>query len=99
MHDLESPSTIFKQKIVATHRTKKPVTVYKLLSRRRWTKISMVCTAKAMMNTAIWTTVLPPKKLPKKAALLRTAVDRFLKSVSKAKAPRPQTLADERSRV
>jgi hypothetical protein len=47
MHDLDlTPSTIFKQKIVATSVKKKPVTVYKLVSRGRWTKISMVCRKK-----------------------------------------------------
>jgi SWI/SNF-related matrix-associated actin-dependent regulator 1 of chromatin subfamily A len=99
MHDLDFNPFNDLQAEDRCHRIgqKKPVTVYKLVSKETVDEdIYGMQQRKAMMNAAIMDNGSTAKEAPKeKAALLRTAVDRFLKS-PKAKAPRPQTLADEK---
>jgi hypothetical protein len=85
MHDLDFNLQIFKQKIVATHRTKKPVTVYKLVSRDGGRRYLWYATANHD-GTAIGQRFYRQRS-SQRAALLRTAVDRFLKKSPKAKAP------------
>jgi SWI/SNF-related matrix-associated actin-dependent regulator 1 of chromatin subfamily A len=99
MHDLDFNPFNDLQAEDRCHRIgqKKPVTVFKLVSKDTVDEdIYGMQQRKAMMNAAIMDNGSTAKEAPKeKAALLRTAVDRFLKS-PKAKAPRPQSLADEK---
>jgi SWI/SNF-related matrix-associated actin-dependent regulator 1 of chromatin subfamily A len=99
MHDLDFNPFNDLQAEDRCHRIgqKKPVTVFKLVSKETVDEdIYGMQQRKAMMNAAIMDNGSTAKEAPKeKAALLRTAVDRFLKS-PKAKAPRPQTLVDEK---
>jgi SWI/SNF-related matrix-associated actin-dependent regulator 1 of chromatin subfamily A len=99
MHDLDFNPFNDLQAEDRCHRIgqKKPVTVYKLVSKETVDEdIYGMQQRKAMMNAAIMDNGSTAKEAPKeKAALLRTAVDRFLKS-PKVKAPRPQTLAGEK---